>query len=78
MAKMQPVLVPRTLAAVVSREEAARLIAAVRNLKHQIALSVAYGAGLRASEVVGLKISDVCGHTVRAIDTRVYRGEYRE
>jgi site-specific recombinase XerD len=43
----------------VSREEAARLIAAVRNLKHQIALSVAYGAGLRASEVVGLKISDV-------------------
>jgi len=43
----------------VSREEAARLIAAVRNLKHQIALSIAYGAGLRASEVVGLKISDV-------------------
>jgi site-specific recombinase XerD len=59
MAKMQPVRVPRTLPVVVSREEAARLIAAVRNLKHQIALSIAYGAGLRASEVVGLKISDV-------------------
>ena len=59
MAKMQPVRVPRTLPVVVSREEAARLIAAVCNLKHQIALSVAYGAGLRASEVVGLKISDV-------------------
>ena len=56
---MQPVRVPRTLPVVVSREEAARLIAAVCNLKHQIALSVAYGAGLRASEVVGLKISDV-------------------
>jgi integrase/recombinase XerD len=59
MAKMQPVRVPRTLPVVVSREEAARLIAAARNLKHQIALSVAYGAGLRASEVVSLKISDV-------------------
>jgi site-specific recombinase XerD len=59
MAKMQPVRVPRTLPVVVSREEAARLIAAVRHLKHQIALSVAYGAGLRACEVVGLKISDV-------------------
>ena len=53
MAKMQPVRVPRTLPVVLSREEAARLIAAARNLKHQTALSVAYGAGLRASEVVG-------------------------
>ena len=51
MAKMQPVHVPRTLPVVLSREETARLIAAVRNLKHQVALSVAYGAGLRASEV---------------------------
>lgn len=61
MAKMQPVRVPRTLPVVLSREETARLIAAARNLKHQIALSVAYGAGLRASEVVGLKIGDVDG-----------------
>jgi integrase len=36
---------------VLSREEVARLIAAAGNLKHQTALSVAYGAGLRASEV---------------------------
>ena len=28
------------------------------NLKHQTALAVAYGAGLRASEVVSLKVSD--------------------
>ena len=46
MAKMQPVRVPRTLPVVLSREEVARLIAATRNLKHQTALSVAYGAGL--------------------------------
>jgi site-specific recombinase XerD len=59
MAKMQPVHVPRTLPVVLSREEAARLIAAVRNLKHQTALSVAYGGGLRVSEVVALKVGDV-------------------
>ena len=29
------------------------------NLKHRAALSVAYGAGLRASEVVHLKVSDI-------------------
>src|SRR5207249_11455310 len=52
MAKMEPVRVPRTLPVVLSRDEAARLIAATRNLKHQTALSVAYGAGLRASEVI--------------------------
>ena len=59
MAKMQHVRVPRTLPVVLSREEAARLIAAAPNLKHQAALSVAYGAGLRASEVIGLKVSDI-------------------
>ena len=59
MAKMQPVRVPRTLPVVLSREEAARLIAAAGNLKHQTALSVAYGAGLRASEVIALKVSDI-------------------
>ena len=59
MAKMQPVRVPRTLPVVLSREEVARLIAATGNLKHQTALSVAYGTGLRASEVVALKVGDI-------------------
>ena len=59
MAKMQPVHVPRTLPVVLSREEAGRLIAAAGNLKHQTVLSVAYGTGLRASEVVALKVGDV-------------------
>jgi integrase/recombinase XerD len=59
MAKMQHVRVPRTLPVVLSREEAARLIAAAPNLKHQAALSVAYGAGLRASEVISLKVGDI-------------------
>jgi integrase/recombinase XerD len=59
MARMQPVRVPRTLPVVLSPEEVRRLIAAAGNLKHQTALSVAYGAGLRASEVVALKIGDI-------------------
>jgi site-specific recombinase XerD len=59
MARMQPVHLPRTLPVILSREEVARLIEAAGNLKHQTALSVAYGAGLRVSEVVALKVGDV-------------------
>jgi site-specific recombinase XerD len=59
MARMQPVRVPRTLPVVLSPDEVGRLIAATGNLKHQTALSVAYGAGLRASEVVALKVGDI-------------------
>jgi site-specific recombinase XerD len=51
--------VPRTLPVVLSREEVGRLIAAAGNLKHQTALAVAYGAGLRASEVTALKVGDI-------------------
>ena len=59
MAKMQPVRVPRTLPVVLSRDEVARLIAAAPNLKSQTALSIAYGTGLRASEVIALKVGDI-------------------
>jgi integrase/recombinase XerD len=59
MARMQPVKLPRTVPVVLSMQEAAALIAAARNIKHQAALSVAYGAGLRASEVCRLKVGDV-------------------
>ena len=59
MAKMQPVYMPRTLPVVLSRDEVSRLIVAAGNLKWQTALSVAYGTGLRASEVTGLKVSDI-------------------
>lgn len=59
MLKMQPVHVPRTLPVVLSREEVSRLIAAAWNLKHQTALSLAYGTGLRASEVISLKVGDI-------------------
>jgi site-specific recombinase XerD len=59
MAKMSHVRVARTLPVVLSREEAGRLIESARTLKHRTALSVAYGAGLRVSEVIALKVGDV-------------------
>lgn len=59
MAKMQPVHLPRKLPVILSRAEVSRLIAAAGNLKHQTALAVAYGAGLRVNEVVALKVGDI-------------------
>jgi site-specific recombinase XerD len=59
MAKMRPVRVARTLPMILSRAEASRLIESARTLKHRTALSVAYGAGLRVSEVVALKVGDI-------------------
>ena len=44
---------------ILSREEVARLIASTSNLKHQTALAVAYGTGLRVNEVVSLKVGDI-------------------
>ena len=50
---------PRKLPVVLSPEEVARLLDAAPSLKYKAALSVAYGAGLRVSEVVALKIGDI-------------------
>jgi site-specific recombinase XerD len=50
---------PRKLPVVLSPEEVARMLDAAPGLKYKAALSVAYGAGLRASEVVSLKIGDI-------------------
>lgn len=59
MARMQPVRIPHTLPVILSRDEVRRLIAACSSLKHQTALSLAYGTGLRVSEVAALKIGDI-------------------
>ena len=55
---------PRKLPVVLSPEEVARLLEAVQSsspggIKYKAALSVAYGAGLRASEVISLKVGDI-------------------
>ena len=51
--------VPRKLPVVLSPEEVARFLDAAPGLKYKVALSVAYGAGLRVSEVVALKVFDI-------------------
>ncbi|HEX9169274.1 MAG TPA: tyrosine-type recombinase/integrase [Roseiarcus sp.] len=50
---------PRKAPVVLSQEEVARLLEAAPGLKYKTALSVAYGAGLRVSEVANLKVSDI-------------------
>ena len=52
---------PRKLPRVLSPDDVARLLEAAPGpgLKHKAALSVAYGAGLRRSEVVALRVSDI-------------------
>jgi site-specific recombinase XerD len=56
---MTTVRLPRRLPVILSPEEVARLLDAAPGLKSRAALSLAYGAGLRASEVVSLKVSDI-------------------
>src|SRR3979490_3235275 len=50
---------PRKLPVVLNPEEGAHLLDAAPGLKYKAALSVAYGAGLRAAEVISLKIGDI-------------------
>lgn len=44
---------------VLSREEINRIIESIRNKKHQLMISLAYGAGLRVGEVVNMRVRDV-------------------
>ena len=66
---------PSKLPVVLSPEEVARLLDAAPSLKYKTALSVAYGAGLRASEVVALKITDIDS---RRMVIRVEQGKGRK
>jgi len=50
---------PRRLPVVLSPEEVGRLLAATTNLKQKAALSLTYATGLRASEVISLKLTDI-------------------
>jgi integrase/recombinase XerD len=52
----------------------ARIIAAAPGLKYRTALSVTYGAGLRASETTSLKLADIDS---RAMTLRIEQGKGR-
>lgn len=62
---------------VLSRDEVARLLNATTCLKHQAALSVAYGAGLRVAEVSGLKVRDIDSERMLIRVERGKGGQYR-
>ena len=57
--KLKTVAVERKLPVVLSQEEVAHLLNVTNSLKYKAALSIAYGAGLRISEIVSLKISHI-------------------
>ncbi len=59
MTKMSHVYEPRKLPVILSLEEVTRLLQAAGGPKYQAALGVAYGAGLRANEVVHLTTGDI-------------------
>ena len=50
---------PKTLPEVLSQEEVWRLLGAAKNPKHRVLLRTTYSAGLRVSEVVHLKVTDI-------------------
>jgi len=49
----------RKLPVVLSQSEVVQFLAAVRKLKYRVALTTAYAAGLRLSEIRSLKVSDI-------------------
>jgi site-specific recombinase XerD len=65
---------PQRLPVVMTPQQVARLLEAAPGLKWRTALSVAYGSGLRAAEVVGLKVSDIDSQRMRI---RVEQGKGR-
>ncbi len=50
---------PQKIPLVMSRDEIERLLAMAANIKVRVMLSLAYGCGLRAGEVVRLKVGDI-------------------
>ena len=49
----------KKLPIVLSREEIKSIINLIKNPKHKLIISLAYGAGLRISEVVNLRVNDI-------------------
>jgi len=49
----------KKLPVVLSQDEVARFLRAINNLKYRTILSLCYGAGLRVSEAVSLKVADI-------------------
>ncbi len=73
--RLTVVRLPRRLPAVLSVEEVTLLLQAAPGPKYKAALATAYGAGLRVSEVVALRVGDVDSERMLL---RVERGKGRK
>lgn len=49
----------KKLPVVLARKEIEKIISCIRNEKHRLMIALGYGAGLRVSEVINLKVRDV-------------------
>jgi len=56
---------PKQLPVIANREEIAQLIDSCRNLKYKVMILLAYGSGLRISEISRLKTSDIKTNEMR-------------
>lgn len=50
---------PKKLPVVLAKSDIGRILASIANVKHRTMLALAYGAGLRVSEVVNLRVCDI-------------------
>jgi integrase/recombinase XerD len=50
---------PERLPEVLTREEVSNILDSIKNSKHKLMISLLYGAGLRVSELLNLKVEDV-------------------
>lgn len=57
----KPSLLPKGL----TRKEIEKMLAATENLKHKLILKLCYGMGLRVSEIVKLKVTDINSESMR-------------
>ncbi|MBU0707722.1 tyrosine-type recombinase/integrase, partial [Patescibacteria group bacterium] len=49
----------KSLPVILSREELKEIIGSITNQKHKLMIALAYGAGLRVSEVINLRVGDI-------------------
>jgi len=73
-----PKFKPKTLPVILSQKESKSLINSIKNLKHKSMVSVAYGSGLRISELLNLKIADIDSDrmTLRIIGAKGNKDRY--
>ena len=58
---------PSTLPKAITQTDIVKMFATVNNLKHLLMLKLCYGMGLRVSEIVNLKITDIDGNNMQVL-----------